>query len=219
MKDTRTAKRYLLIFSAVAVISTNVAFSSVTINLGIGRMNSSTNNSTPFPKGGLLNLLSLDSGTWAGLGDLNSLFSTLNSFTPAGTTLVGQIYSDDSSGPGSANGAINFNYTGAFNAGDQLMLVAYPNPLCVNLGFFFRTDSVIDGSDIAWVAPANGSTVSLFAYTLDEGGSLPNNQFTTGPGAAGGNGFGNLAPCIPEPSTYALLLMGAGAMWFWKRRK
>lgn len=208
-------KKLLITTIVAGALAAQGALAGVSINFGMGDMYSSTNTSTVFPEGGLLVLLSLDSGTWAGLGDLNNLFSNLtNSFTPVGVTLVGTIGNDDSGGPGSTGGVFNFNYSGGFNAGDQLMLVAYPTLTTSSLapglntpGYFFRTDLVIDGSDTNWIAPADGGTYSLFAYTLNAGGSLPDNQFTSGAGAAGGNGF----TTVPEPSTYALLAISAAA--------
>jgi hypothetical protein len=209
-------KKQLTILSAALLIAVT-AHSSVTINFGMGNMYSSTGTATAFPSGGLLNLLALDSGTWSSafpnLAD--SLSQNTNSWTLPGTTLVGQIANDDVGGPGSTGGAFSYSYAGNFGAGDQLLLVAYPTltlsssqPGLAAPGFFFRTDSIIDGSDIAWVAPADGATVSLFAYTIDSGGTLANNQFTSGSGALGGSGF----TTVPEPSTYALLSLAGLAL-------
>ena len=35
----------------------------------------------------------------------------------------------------------------------------------------------------------------------------------------GGSGIGFRVASVPEPSTYVLVLMGAGALYLWKRRK
>jgi len=204
----------------ILVLATGIAASSqasVTINFGMGDMYSSTGTTTAFPVGGRLNLLALDSGTWSSVYPdlIASLTANTSSWTLAGTTLVGSVYNDDSGGPGSTGGAFSFSYSGNFGAGDQLLLVAYPTLTASSTqpgngarGFFFRTDSIIDGSTIAWLAPSDGATESLFAYTVGAGGVVPNNQFTSGSGAAGGSGF----TTVPEPSTYALLGMSALAL-------
>ncbi len=206
-------KKHIIATAIAAALASQAAVASVTINFGMANAYGSTNTSTPFAATGLVNLLSLDSGTWAGLGDLNALFTSLtNSFTPAGVTLAGQFVAGSS---GSLDGAFVFNYSGNFNAGDQLMIVAYPtltlasvNPGLNTPGFFFRTDLVVDGSDIAYVAPSDGFSGSLFSYTIDQSGTFANDQFTSGAGAAGGSGF----TTVPEPSTYALLAMSGLAL-------
>ena len=225
-------KKLLTVATVAAVLTAQAGFASVAINFGLGNMYSSTNETTAFPLGGRINLLALESGTWTGLGDLNALFSGLtNSFTPAGVTLVGSIANDDSGGPGNTGGVFNYSYSGAFGAGDELMLVAYPNLTLASLnpgqgttGFFFRTTLITDGSDIAYIAPADGGTYTLSAYTVAFGGSFPNGQFTSGAGSQAANSAGITGggfTTIPEPSTYALLAMGAAALggYVIRRRK
>ncbi|MEI6073379.1 MAG: PEP-CTERM sorting domain-containing protein [Verrucomicrobiae bacterium] len=199
-------KLALSLFLSFAIAS--VTHASATINFALGTMYSSTNNSTTVPVGGLVNILSLDSGSWSGE---SALFTALiSNFTPPGATLVAQFPNDNVSGttPGVVSSSFVFSYSGNFTAGDELLAVVYPtltmsslNPGNNTVGFYFRTAAIIDGSDIAWVAPADGGTYTLMALTTDVGGSLPADQFTSGALATGGQGF----TTIPEPSTWALL--------------
>ena len=197
----------LLAISAVALAASS--FASVTINFGLGEMYGSADTSSAFPLGGRINILALTSGTWT---DVATKFSNLTgSWTPANSVLVASFGSNNSDGPGTVGTSFTYSYSGAFAQGNPLLLVAYPTlnmsssaPGNNTPGFFFRTDSIIDGSEIAWVAPADG-TWTLGAYTLDLGGSVANDAFTSGDGATGGNGF----TTVPEPSTYALLGMSA----------
>lgn len=205
-----------------AVLSSS-AFASVTINYGFGDFYQTSNTTTHMPSGGRVNILALDSGSWGNSTTIASLFTNLtDSFVPAGATLVAETFTNNSDGPGTIGNSLIYNYSGNFTAGDELLMVVYPTLTSGNLtpgfntnGFFFRTDLVIDGSDIAWVAPTDGSTYSLGAYTLDLGGTLPNDQFTAGASATGGAGF----TTIPEPSTFALLALGSGAFLIMRKRR
>ena len=201
---------------AVAAALTQVAPATVTIGFGLGTMYSSTNTNSFFASGGLLNLLAVTNGqTWAtlpaflGYGSINEMFaSTTSGFAPTGTVLLGQIGNNNGGGSGVTDGTYAFTMT----AGYEMMTVGYSSlttnsasPGNGTAGFFYRSATAIDGSDIGWVVPADGATYNMAAYTAALGGSVANNQFTSGTGAAGGNGF----TTIPEPSTYALLAMSA----------
>lgn len=207
-------KKLLLSFTLASLFVGAPASASVTINFGVGEMYASSDTSTPFANGGLINILARTDGS--GWGDAASILSNLTtSFVPTGSVLVASFGSNDSDGPGSVGTAFTFDYTGSFAAAQPLIMVGYSSltasssePGLGTTGFFFRTDSIIDGSDIDWFAPADGSTVSLGAYSLSLGGSLPNNQFTSGAGAEGGSGF----TTVPEPSTYALLFLSGLAL-------
>lgn len=205
---------------AVAAALTQIASASVTINFGLGTMYSgTTTGSSTFPSGGLINLLASTNSSWSalatslGYGSINAMFANqTSSFVPTGAIVVGSYGNDNSGGAGVTGGGFTFSYSGGFNAGDELLAVGYStlttgslSPGNNTMGFFFRTDSIIDGSDIAWVAPADGATYTLGAYTADLGGSIANDALTSGTGATGGNGF----TTVPEPSTYALLGMSA----------
>jgi len=212
-----------LSLSVLAVLAAiQLTNASVTINIGMGEMfaNGSTLGGY-FPLGGRINFLALESGSWS---NQTTTFSNLtSSFVPTGSVLLGSVYNDNSGGFGLTGGQISFSYSGNLNAGDEIIAVAYPtltisstSPGNNTKGFYFRTSSVIDGSDIAWVAPSDGSNVALYAYTINQGGTLSNSTFTAGSGAAGGGGF----TTVPEPSTYALLAVGAvGLFLSFRRRK
>lgn len=226
-------KKFLTVAVLAAGMATNASIAGVAISFGMGNMYSSTNASTAFPLNGRINLLSLDTGTWTGtFPDLATTFSGLtNTWTPVGATLLGSIGNDNSGGPGSTSGVFSFNLTGGVTAGDELLIVAYPNlttsstqPGLGQTGFFFRTSLIVDGSDIAYVIPSDGAGVNLFSYTTDAGGTFATTQFTSGTGAAAGSGAGFTGggfTTVPEPSTYALLAMGAAALggYVIRRRK
>jgi len=210
------------ILSTCALFLALTSHASVNISFGLGTMYAGeTTSSSFFANGGRINLLALNTGTWSalpallGYSTLNEVFANqTSSFTPTGVTLVGPIGNDGSGGGGITGGGFLFEYSGGFNAGDQLLAVGYStlttssvSPGLGTKGFFFRTDSIIDGSDIAWIAPAAGFAYTLSAYTEGLGGSVADNTFTSGNGAAGGNGF----TTVPEPSTYALLVLSAAA--------
>jgi len=226
-------KKLLLIMIVAVKATTHTALATVDIYFGMGNMFSNTLGAVSLPAGALINLLALDSGTWtSAYPNLSgALSSNTASFTLPGTTLVGRIGNNNAGGPGYTEGVFHFSYSGGFGPGDQLLIVAYANrttnsasPGVGANGFFFRTDAIADGSSLSYTAPADGGAYNLYSYTLDSGGSFPNDQFIAGDGSPAGNGTGFLGggfTTVPEPSTYALLAMGAAALggYVIRRRK
>lgn len=221
------------IFSALAAcVIASTGLSSVVINFGMGDAYSGIDtNTAAFPTGGLIVLLSLDSGSWGTDGaPLITLFSNLtDGFTPAGVTLAGKAGAD---ADGFFTAAIEFNYSGGFNVGDELLVVLYPTLTTGSLspglntpGFFYRTSLVLDGSDIAYIAPSDGGTWAINNLTINQGGSSPNGQFTAGAGSQAGDGSGYIGggfTTVPEPSTYAMLAisaLGLGGYMIRRRRR
>jgi hypothetical protein len=203
--------------SAVILSSLLHANASVTINLGMAELFSNSAATTAISSGSLVNIFAKTSGTWGtNLSSIATDFSNLtSSFTPAGASLIGS-YSTASGAFGPT--AVTFNLTGGLSAGQELLAVVYPtlttsssSPGSGTIGFVYRTDSVINFSDIAWVIPSDGNTVALNALTTGAGGSLA--AVDLSPGGSGG------FTTVPEPSTYALMALGGLALFFIARRR
>jgi hypothetical protein len=201
-------KKTLTAIAIAVTLATPSAFSqSSTLIFSLGNLYSGTATNSPlFPVNGLLNVLVLTNGsTWASLGSLNTVFQNLtNSWAPAGATRVAFGGAD---GLGSWGGTPVVNLTGGVAANQEFLVVGYAGlttgasqPGLSTAGFFYREGS--------WLLPAAGNADNFFAETTGYGGSLPENTFTSGAGASGGNGF----TTVPEPSTYALLAMSGLAL-------
>ncbi|MGI9089372.1 MAG: PEP-CTERM sorting domain-containing protein [Chthoniobacterales bacterium] len=202
----------ILTFCFVLLAGTALSHGAILINLSAGNLYSG-NTSTPFPTGGLIQLVA---------STLDNTFSnpTPGSFTgtSADDVVIASFASNDILGPGSVQQPITFNLSGNLNAGDQLLLRWFPNltladvptgPAAGNTFGQFRTDLVIDFSDIAWFVPADNTTFSLNFLTAAQGGSNPESA-----------GVANMmVVAVPEPSTYALLAFGLGGLVYAGRRK
>ena len=88
---------------------------------------------------------------------------------------------------------INLTLSGGLQAGDALLLRWFPtlttNAATPGSGTSygqFRTDAVVDGSDIAWVTPGDGATDALNFATASQGGSQPDGAGTASETTPGG---------------------------------
>lgn len=93
--------------------------------------------------------------------------------------------------------AAGLTFSGDWNQGDPLLMRWFPSltlsssaPAGGTHFGQFRTDSVIDGSQIAWFTPPNGDTDALNFLTFSQGGSNPNDA-----------GLADLT-VVPEPMAY-----------------
>ncbi len=220
-------KKLALTIAAAAMIPS--LGSAVTINLGFGALyTGATTNTSLWANGtGLLNLFVLTNGvSWDTPANLTSFFTTnTSSFAPANAFLLGKFSANDGQGgAGSFQGAVVYNYGTNNLAGNQpLLLVGYPtlttsstSPGLGTPGFWFYTTNAVDG--IAWLTPsANSASVDLNALTPEYFGTSAPDILTSGAAATSGTGF----TTVPEPSTYALLAMGAAALggYVIRRRK
>ena len=217
-------KKPLLGLALATTMSFN-SFASITIDISISQMFSGTRNTSElFPTTGRLNLFSLDSGSWGSASTIASTFTSLSSsFTPTGATLVASFDASNGFELGAAAYTLsNFAYSGNVGSGDELVLVGYPtlnlsssSPGFNTPGFIFRTNNIGgDGSspNINFTLPADGGAYQLW---------FENEILTSGASATGGStgwaGFTTTA--VPEPSTYALLAIGAVGLFFAARRR
>jgi hypothetical protein len=146
------------------------ASASVTINLFAGELFQS-DGVTPIPLNSLIQLV-------ASTTDSTFSLPSTTSFTggSADDLVIASFGSNNASGSGTVQQPVVYNYSGNFNAGDPLILRWWPSlttgatsPGSTTFGQF-RTDSVENSSDIAWFAPADGSTEALnFADTAVSG--------------------------------------------------
>ena len=129
-----------------------------------------------------------------------------NAFTLMNPTTVNQT--------GSGNGLFNGNPLGGSfvisnNTGQEIAFQVRAWSLFAGLShedalLYSGPETVYAGSStIGSAIPATGS-------------ALPPNLFGTTPGTVGGF---TLTPIIPEPSTVALAVVGAGVLWFATRRR
>jgi hypothetical protein len=168
-------RRFILLLLSLAACRGNL-HASITIELSAGQLLTATG--APVGDGGLIQLLAAPSAT-------AFTAPSAGSFTggSSGETVVAS-FGLDSPTTGTAgyfDHIVRLTFSGGLQAGEPLLLRWYPtlttaatSPGGGTSYGQFRTDAVVDGSDIAWVTPGDGATDSLSFVTSSQGGSEPN---------------------------------------------
>ena len=206
-----------LLVAAVVALTSVLASAGVTLNMATGYMykdNGSNllDTSDSAATGGTMVLIADTDGD--GFGDLTQ--ATASWVGDPDDVAVGRWEANGFylGGAGNSFDAVPFDLAGGVTAGDDLLLVWYDTPYSagavgpgdlVNFGTF-RSDSILSGSDIAWVVPADGSTFSLNFATVSAGGeSLDSAGYAT-------------QTTVPEPVSMSLLAIGGGLLLRRRRR-
>ena len=194
---------------AATLVTASAAMATVTINLGADVLFQS-DGTTPIPTGALVQLVA---------STLDNTFTapTATSFTGGSTDDV-VLANLVAGAPGEFAAPVVLNLSGNLTTGDELMLRWWPT-LTISSSTpgtgatfgQFRTDSIENFSDIAWVVPGDPSNVGLNFLDTAGGGTEPN--------SAGRAAFSVTA--VPEPSTWtvaAIVATSLGAHFLRRRR-
>ncbi len=203
----------ILRIAAIFAILSSAASAAVTIELGAGIIQSSTNTSVPV---GAIGILVADiNNAVAGMptsSELVGLTLTNNTvFGSGGYKIVGVFQAQDLSGTagvqGGYGGLTSFDLTGGVATGNQLGLFWFPTITTVGATVadgtsygFYRSSTAADGGTIGYTVPTDGA-YSIYGYTTTLGGSLAANTYSAT----------MTATAVPEPSRFCLFglaLMG-----------
>ena len=210
MNSSSKLTRYLLAGSISCILAGSAAAQDVTINLFAGKLYGA-DGITAVPQGGLLLFV-------ASTQDSTFASPTATSFTPGADDIVVAAFGlNNFNGPntGTDSQSVNLTYSGNFGNGDLLQFYWYPTLTTASYTNGngpggqtpygqYRTDSLLGGSDIAWVAPAGGgNTFNLNFATTSIGGDV-SDIF----------GRASFVTPVPEPSTYALFGLGLGGLGY-----
>jgi len=203
-------KKTIVVLCSIVLTAISQSNGAILLNMDVGNLYVA-DTSTAFPSGGLIQLVA---------STLDNTFSTptAGSFTGNSDDVVLMSFAANNIlGPGSFEGPITFALSGNLNTGDLLILRWYPTltmadaasgpPAGARFGQF-RTDIVQDFSSIAWVVPNDNFVEALNFLTMAQGGANPESA-----------GVANLfVVAIPEPATYAFLMVGLAGAAFIRRR-
>lgn len=196
-----------LLLSAVALVSFSASsFATITINL-TGAYIQFADGFTRAPVGSLVQLV-------ASTNDSIFTAPSADSFTGDSSDDFVVASFEVNLEPGAFLEDIVFSLAGTLGTGDQLMLRWFPQltltaaaPGADAQYGEFRTDAIENGSTTNWTVPADGSTHELYFLTSSAGGTRPNSE-----------GAANFV-VVPEPSTYALMVVGAAGLVGYARRR
>lgn len=204
------------ITSMLLALSLGAVSAQATVNFSLFGGILRTSGGTAIADGGLVLLVASTTDS-VFTGPLGTDSTTVGSVFGGDNVIVGAFSTSlaNSGFTGGYGASLNLTYSGNITAGDTLQLYWFPTLTTGSATFgmgtsygVYRTDSVRAGSDIGWVLPSDGSTVSLNFYTNSTGvdtlaDSLGNANLTT----------------VPEPATTVALLGGAAGLFVMHRRR
>jgi hypothetical protein len=202
-------KKSLLIL-ALSLASAYALEAAAVVNLYAGQLRNA--GGTPMANGGLLQVIARTNGTTAFTAP------TATSFVGgSGDDLVAFSYAMNSVTTGFSGQSlqpVTLSLGGSFDTGDPLLLrwwptltISSPEPGLGTPYGEYRNGSVVDFSDIAWIAPSDPSSFTLNFLTIAAGGSQPDSA-------------GNASLAVaPEPTTTALMIVGLVSLAARRRRQ
>lgn len=176
-----------ILISALLLGATVVAQANVTIDFTVGILNDASG-STPVADGSLIQLI----------GSVDNAFAAPTPGAFIGGNDVLLFSANFNSSTSGTPGAMLFSLTNvSLAAGTNLLLRWFPTltNAAGSPGFSTAYGQYGSLTDVAWVSPSDGQTVSIDFLTIAAGGSTAN--------SAGHAGLTTAA--IPEPSTYAAI--------------
>jgi len=205
-----------LLVPIVALLLPLSSWASVTISLQTGVMRQSNSSPVPLDSLGVLVADTLNNGFSNG-GSLGGSSLSVGQALGQSDNLILDIFhaADIGSGVIGFHDTFTYTYSGDFAPGDPLALYWFPSitlpgtVIANGESYGFYRNSANDpnsGSDIGFVAPADGFAYNLFAF-----------DSATVPGALATPNDFTATLTVPEPSPLALLMFSAGVMIMWRQ--